>query len=115
MEGARLAEASVKALNHMYERFDGKGFPDGMSGKDIPLGARVVAITDTYADLTQNPRNPFRKALRPVEASDVLAKFKGQVFDNNLVDIFRHVVTGDDLKAKLLANRRAGDHVAEDV
>jgi len=107
MEGAKLGEATVKSLNHMYERFDGKGFPDGIAGKDIPLGSRVLAITDTYADLTQNPRNPFRKALRPTEASDVLAKFKGQIFDNNLVDIFKHVVSGDDLKAKLLANRRA--------
>ena len=107
MEGAKLAEATAKSLNHMYERFDGKGFPDGIAGKDIPLGSRVLAITDTYADLTQNPRNPFRKALRPTEASDVLAKFKGQIFDNNLVDIFKHVVSGDDLKAKLLANRRA--------
>jgi response regulator RpfG family c-di-GMP phosphodiesterase len=105
MAGTKLPDATIRALNHMYERFDGKGFPDAMSGKEIPLGARVVAITDTYADLTQNPRNPYRKTLRPVEASDVLAKYKGGIFDNNLVDIFRHVVTGDDLKAKLLANR----------
>ncbi|MBL8721030.1 MAG: DUF4388 domain-containing protein [Myxococcales bacterium] len=107
MAGVKLPRATLEALNHMYERFDGKGFPDGQSGKDIPLGARVLAITDTYADLTQNPRNPFRKSLRPLEASDVLSKFKGTVFDVNLVDIFRHVVTGDDLKAKLLANRRS--------
>lgn len=105
MAGVKLPDASIRALNHMYERFDGRGFPDALSAKDIPLGARVIAITDTYADLTQNPRNPYRKTLRPVEASDVLAKYKGSVFDNNLVDIFRHVVTGDDLKAKLLANR----------
>jgi response regulator RpfG family c-di-GMP phosphodiesterase len=106
MDSVKLSEPTVKALSHMYERFDGKGFPDGLAGKDIPIGARFLAITDTYADLTQNPRNPFRKTLRPVEASDVLHKFRGQIFDPNLVDIFRHVVTGDDLKAKLLANRR---------
>ncbi|GAC1375933.1 MAG: hypothetical protein NVSMB47_21780 [Polyangiales bacterium] len=105
MDQVRLGDVTAKTLTHMYERFDGKGFPDGQAGKDIPLGARVLAITDTYADLTQNPRNPFRKTLRPREAIDVLTKFKGQVFDPNLVDIFRHVVTGDDLKAKLLANR----------
>ncbi|GAC1593254.1 MAG: hypothetical protein NVS3B20_18330 [Polyangiales bacterium] len=114
MAGAKLSEGTIKALIHMYERFDGKGCPDGISGKEIPLGARVIAITDTYADLTQNPRNPFRKQLRPLEASDVLAKFKGQIFDNNLVDIFRHTVTGDDLKAKLLADRRDALIVDED-
>ena len=106
MDSVKLGEPTVKALTHMYERFDGKGFPDGQAGKDIPIGARFLAITDTYADLTQNPRNPFRKTLRPTEASDVLHKFRGQIFDPNLVDIFKHVVTGDDLKAKLLANRR---------
>jgi response regulator RpfG family c-di-GMP phosphodiesterase len=106
MSSARLPEPTVQALNHMYERFDGKGFPDQQSGKDISLGARILSITDTYADLTQNPRNPFRKQLRPVEASDVLAKYKGQMFDDALVDLFRLVVTGDDIKNKLLANRR---------
>jgi response regulator RpfG family c-di-GMP phosphodiesterase len=105
MAGVKLPEGTVGALNHMYERFDGKGFPDAQSGKDIPLGARVIAITDTYADLTQNPRNPLRKQLRPREASDVLAKYKGKIFDDSLVDLFRVVVTGDDLKAKLLADR----------
>jgi response regulator RpfG family c-di-GMP phosphodiesterase len=89
----------------MYERYDGKGLPGDASGKEIPLGARLLAIADTYADLTQNPKNPYRKALRPVQACEVLARFKGTVFDPNLVDLFRHTVTGDDLKAKLLADR----------
>lgn len=106
MASARLPEATVQALNHMYERVDGKGFPDQQSGKDIPLGARILSITDTYADLTQNPRNPFRKQLRPIEASEVLAKYKAQIFDDALVDLFRLVVTGDDIKNKLLSDRR---------
>jgi response regulator RpfG family c-di-GMP phosphodiesterase len=89
----------------MYERFDGTGLPGSVSGKDIPLGGRILAITDTYADLTQNPRNPFRKTLRPLEASEVLERFKGTVFDPNLVDLFKHAVTGDDMRARLLANR----------
>jgi response regulator RpfG family c-di-GMP phosphodiesterase len=106
MASARLPEATVQALNHMYERFDGKGFPDQQGAKDIPLGARILSITDTYADLTQNPRNPFRKQLRPIEASEVLAKYEGQIFDDALVDLFRLVVTGDDIKNKLLSDRR---------
>jgi response regulator RpfG family c-di-GMP phosphodiesterase len=89
----------------MYERHDGKGFPDGLSGKEIPLGARILAITDTYADLTQNPRNPYRKALTPAEACDVLVKFKGTVFDPDVVDLFQSVVMGEDIKARLLADR----------
>lgn len=105
MEAVGLAADTKSAVEGMYERYDGQGFPNGTKGKDIPLGARILAIADTYADLTQNPRNPFRKRLRPAEACEVLARYKGSVFDPNLVDLFKHTVTGEDLKARLLANR----------
>ena len=105
LEAVGLPQESLNAVRGMYERCDGQGFPDGQRGKEIPLGARLLAIADTYADLTQNPRNPFRKALRPVAACDVLAGHKDKIFDPNLVDLFRHTVTGEDLKARLLAQR----------
>ena len=105
VESVRLPQETRQAIEHMYERYDGKGFPDGMAGKDIPLGARVLSITDTYADLTQNPRNPYRKTLMPAEACVVLAKFKDTVFDPHLVDLFKNTVMGEDLRARLLANR----------
>jgi response regulator RpfG family c-di-GMP phosphodiesterase len=105
MEALQLPLEVTQAVEHMYERYDGKGLPSAASGKDISLGARLLAIADTYADLTQNPKNPFRKRLRPVQACEVLTRYKGSVFDPNLVDLFKHTVTGDDLKARLLANR----------
>ncbi|HYP88273.1 MAG TPA: HD domain-containing phosphohydrolase [Polyangiaceae bacterium] len=105
LEAVQLPSEVTQTIESMYERYDGKGFPDQSSAKEIPLGARVLAIADTYADLTQNPRNPFRKTLRPVQACEVLARYRGTVFDPNLVDLFKHTVTGEDLKARLLANR----------
>jgi response regulator RpfG family c-di-GMP phosphodiesterase len=105
LEAIRLPEDAAKAVTHMYERYDGKGFPNGLVGKDIPLGARVLAVCDTYSDLTQNPRNPYRKQLSPTEACTVLAQHKDKIFDPHLVDLFKGMVTGDDLRAKLLANR----------
>jgi response regulator RpfG family c-di-GMP phosphodiesterase len=105
LEGVRMASETLQAVLHMYERFDGKGLPDAMSGKDIPLGARLLAIVDTYSDLTQNPRNPFRKALSATEACGVLAKYRETILDPHLVDLFCHMVMGEDLRAKLLANR----------
>jgi response regulator RpfG family c-di-GMP phosphodiesterase len=105
LEGIRLPQEAHDATLHMYERHDGKGFPDGLSGKEIPLGARILALTDTYADLTQNPRNPYRKALSPAEACGVLSKFKGTVFNPDVVDLFQSVVMGEDLKNRLLADR----------
>ncbi len=106
LEAVRLPAEASQAVLHMYERYDGQGFPDKLSGKEIPLGARLLAITDTYADLTQNSRNPFRKTLRPVQACEVLTRHRGTIFDPNLVDIFKHAVTGEELKERLLANRR---------
>lgn len=105
MEAVGLPHEVRMAVESMYERFDGQGLPKGAKAKDIPLGARVLAIIDTYADLTQNPRNPFRKRLTPAEACDVLDRYKATVLDPNLVDLFRHTVSGEDLKARLLSNR----------
>jgi response regulator RpfG family c-di-GMP phosphodiesterase len=105
LEPVRLPPETILGASRMYERYDGKGFPDGIGGKDIPLGARLLAICDTYADLTSNPRNPFRKTVSPQEACVAIAKYKETIFDPNLVDLFRNTVLGEELAAKLLASR----------
>lgn len=105
LEAVRLPASIRNTVFHMYERFDGKGFPDKLVGKEIPLGARLLSVADTYADLTQNPRNPFRKVLSPAEAMNVLLEHKGTIFDPGILDLFKALVLGEDMKAKLLANR----------
>jgi response regulator RpfG family c-di-GMP phosphodiesterase len=105
LEAAKLQPDAVKGVLHMYEHFDGSGFPQGLAGKEIPLGSRIVALCDTYADLTQNTRNPYRKTLSPADAFAVLDKFKEKIFDPHLVDLFRAMMMGEDVKAKLLSNR----------
>jgi response regulator RpfG family c-di-GMP phosphodiesterase len=105
LEPVRLPADAIQIAARMYERYDGKGFPDGLGGKDIPLGARILAICDTYADLISNPRNPFRKTLTPQEACVAIAKHKDTIFDPNLVDVFRNTILGEELTARLLANR----------
>lgn len=105
LESVRLSSSTKNGVFHMYERFDGKGFPDKLVGKEIPLGARLLAVADTYADLTQNPRNPFRKVLGPAEAMDVLDKHRATIFDPGTLDLFRALVLGQDMREKLLANR----------
>jgi DNA-binding response OmpR family regulator len=105
MESVGLEKETVATITSMYERYDGEGLPYGQSGKEIAIGARILAVADTYADLTQNARNPYRKILRPAEACEVLAKYRGKVFDPNIVDLFRQAMTGDDMRARLLADR----------
>ena len=105
MESVGLLPETIHAIGSMYERYDGQGIPNGQGGKEIPLGARILSVADTYADLTQNPRNPYRKILRPFEACEVLLQYRGTVFDPNIVDIFRQSTTGEDMRAKLLSDR----------
>ena len=105
LEAVRIPSSIKNSVFHMYERFDGKGFPDKLVGKEIPLGARLLSIADTYADLTQNPRNPFRKVLGPAEAVDVLLKHAATIFDPSLLDLFKSLVLGEDMRAKLMGSR----------
>ncbi|MBC7171661.1 MAG: DUF4388 domain-containing protein [Polyangiaceae bacterium] len=105
-DAARLPNAAVKVVTHLYERWDGNGFPDHLAGKDIPLGARILAVVETFVDLTSSAKNPFRQLLSPKQACDAVARFRGQLFDPTVVDLLKLVVLGDDLKEKLLEDRR---------
>lgn len=102
-ESVRLPDKAATILTHLYERNDGQGFPDRLVGKDICLGSRIIAIVETYTDLTGHASNPFRRKLSPEQAFEAVAALKGKVFDPNLVEVFRSVVLGDGLRAKLLS------------
>ncbi|MBI4704648.1 MAG: DUF4388 domain-containing protein [Deltaproteobacteria bacterium] len=107
MSSVGLPEQTQAALCRMYERVDGKGFPAGMPGKEIPLGARLLAVADAYADLTQNSRNAYRKTMRPEEALDVIEDRAGTIFDANVVQLLREAITGEKIVTDLLADRTA--------
>lgn len=104
-ESASLPKSCIEGLSSVYECFDGNGFPDRRSGKDIPLSARVLAIAESYADLTSNAKNPFRRTLSAKAAVEVLVRYKDRVFDANLVDLFRVAALGADMQSSLLNDR----------
>lgn len=105
LESASLAKAVIATVTHMYERYDGTGFPGSLKGNDIPLESRILAICDSYADLTQNPRNSFRKVLSAQEACEALRESIGSVFDPKVFDRFSRAVLGDDIAQKLRGDR----------
>ncbi len=105
LQAVALHADTKSAVNSMYERVDGRGFPFGVSGKDIPLGGRIIAVVDSYADLTMNPRNPARRILKAAEAVEFLSRHRGTVFDPTVLDLVKSEVAGEDLKAKILAER----------
>lgn len=94
-DAARLSDPTKAMLEGMYERWDGQGFPKNLANKQIPLGARILAVTETYCDLTTNAKNPYRRVLTPREAAEVVRQLGGQLFDPSLVDALR-LAAGSD-------------------
>ncbi|HWQ28608.1 MAG TPA: HD-GYP domain-containing protein [Dehalococcoidia bacterium] len=75
-----------RAIRHHHERWDGRGYPDGLAGDDIPLFARIIAVADTYDALT-SPR-PYRAALDREAALAELRRVRGEQLDPRCVDAF---------------------------
>lgn len=76
---------AIIALGH-HERFDGTGYPYGLSGKDIPLVARIVSVADVYDALVS--RRPYKEPWKEQDALDYLRKHAGTQFDPTCIDAF---------------------------
>ena len=72
-----------------HERYDGAGFPDRLAGQDIPLGARILAVVDTYNDLVHGHLSG--KPLTEAEARTLMQRGRGTQFDPEVLDVFLHV------------------------
>jgi len=86
----------VRSVLHHHEHFDGTGYPDGLSGREIPLGARIIAVADAYHAMISN--RPYRPALPSGQALAALrANMEGQ-FDPEVVDVFARVVESGEIR-----------------
>jgi HD-GYP domain-containing protein (c-di-GMP phosphodiesterase class II) len=74
-----------ESVRHHHERWDGQGYPDGLSGKAIPLGARIILIADTIDAMTTD--RPYRKRLPLEVVVAELLKCRGTQFDPELIDV----------------------------
>lgn len=95
--GAKIIEAidfpwKVKPIIiHHHERYDGKGYPSGLKGREIPIGARILAVVDAFAAMTAS--RPYRShTLSKEEAIQELHKNVGTQFDPEVVEVFTSVV-----------------------
>ncbi|MDO8672538.1 MAG: HD domain-containing protein [Dehalococcoidia bacterium] len=77
--------ALVPLAKHHHERYDGRGYPDGLAGEAIPLGARILAVADAFSAMTSN--RPYRRALSVEEAASRLGAGKGSQFDPLVTDV----------------------------
>ena len=86
-----LQGGGLGVVRHHHERWDGAGYPDGLSGEQIPVAARIFAVADTLDAMTSD--RPYRSALSWPEAVDEIVAQSGRQFDPRIVDAF---VAGED-------------------
>ena len=90
---ARLGDDRLIAyVRHHHERLDGSGYPDGLRGEAIPLGARIIAVADTFDAITSS--RPYRPALPHRKALGILEREAGTQLDPRAVDAFRTYYEG---------------------
>lgn len=78
-----------RIVRHHHERWDGKGYPDGIGGEAIPLGARIFAVADSFDAMTSD--RPYRRAMSVKDARVEVARCRGTQFDPDVVDAFVRV------------------------
>ncbi|MBQ7450299.1 diguanylate cyclase [bacterium] len=76
----------IPMVKYHHERYDGKGYPEGIKGTDIPLAARIVSVADAYHALVSD--RPYRKGMSIEQACDILQEGAGTQWDKELVRIF---------------------------
>lgn len=80
----------ARIIKYQYERFDGKGFPEGLKGNQIPLASRVIAVADSFDSMVSN--RPHHKAFSISEAVKEIESNKGTQFDPGIVEAFLKVL-----------------------
>ncbi|HEX5641849.1 MAG TPA: GAF domain-containing protein [Thermoleophilia bacterium] len=108
----------VLAVRHHHERYDGGGYPDGLSGEDIPALARAMAVVDAYDAMSC--RRPYKAALTYAECLAELHRCRGTQFDPAMVDAFLTVLEevagrrakADEIAATAAARIRGETHRA---
>ncbi len=79
-------EEELEIIRHHHERWDGKGYPDGLAGESIPRLARILAIADVYDALTSD--RSYRRALSHEEAVQIIISERGRAFDPAITDVW---------------------------
>ena len=86
----QFLHALIPFIFYHHERWDGKGYPSGIKGEDIPIGARVIAIADVYQALISD--RPYHKAFTKAKALELIKKASGTQFDPRIVNNFLSVI-----------------------
>jgi len=86
VEHIRQLKEIIPGVKYHHEQVNGKGYPDGLMGKDIPALAKIVAVADTYDAMTTD--RPYRKAMEKEEAIEEMKRCSGTQLDKEVVEAF---------------------------
>jgi HD-GYP domain-containing protein (c-di-GMP phosphodiesterase class II) len=86
LKDVRFLSTAARIVYAHHERYDGKGYPTGLKGEDVPLGARIFAVADAFDAMTSN--RPYRRALTVEKAQEEITTNSGTQFDPSVVDAF---------------------------
>ncbi|MBI4665665.1 MAG: HD domain-containing protein [Nitrospinae bacterium] len=100
----------ARIIKHHHERYDGAGYPDGLQGEGIPVGARIVALLDAYDAMTSN--RSYRPAMERKKALAFIREGRGTQFDPKITDIFLAILENG---GKLSHDPVCGMAVKEDI
>ncbi|MBF0497375.1 MAG: HD-GYP domain-containing protein [Deltaproteobacteria bacterium] len=81
----------VEFVHYHHERFDGQGYPKGLTGKEIPLGARIISVADCFDAMTTD--RPYQKGTSYAEGLEILKKISGSQLDPEVVLAFVEEIT----------------------
>lgn len=90
LSNIEFLKETLQMILHHHENYDGSGYPFGISGTEIPIGARIISIADTYDAMTSD--RPYRKALSHEEAVQEIMRCKGTQFDAKIIDKASEVI-----------------------
>ena len=105
---------SLPLIRHHHERYDGSGYPDGLGGEGIPLGARILAVADAFDAMTSD--RPYREAFALSDAVGELERCAGSQFDPEIAEVFLDALSSlrDDRDAwfpcPFIQSRPVGEH-----
>jgi response regulator RpfG family c-di-GMP phosphodiesterase len=109
-----LAEAAEIIFAH-HERCDGSGYPRGLKAREIPVGARIFAVADTFDAMTSD--RPYRRAL-PFKASrEVIERGAGTMYDSQVADVFLNIPeeTWEAVRTETVSIQSFGSATASDI
>ncbi len=100
LQSVKLLEPVLPLVYHHQEKYDGSGYPEGLKGEEIPLGARVIGVCDAFEAMTSD--RPYRKALPVEKALAELRNESGRQFDPAIVEVFFRLMERNAIRMDLI-------------